>query len=232
MNPVNAVPQHIAAVILDMDGTLLDTERMYKACTFETLTRLGWPDRQDLIRAMVGLSSKKCDALLMATLGPAFPLEAYHDAFQACRATKVAQGIALKTGATELIASLSASGLPFAIATSSTRYAAEHHLTAAGLRPYFDTVVTADDVAEAKPSPDLYLEAARRLGVDPAGCFAVEDSGHGVRSAHAAGMTTLLVPDMVVPDADVVALCAAVFKDLFEALDYMAQHVPALRVSV
>jgi len=232
MNQLNRTPQSVAAVILDLDGTLLDTERMYKACTLETLAHLGWPDSQDAIRAMVGLSSKKCDAFLMATFGPQFPLDVYHSEFERRRADRVRQGIPVKRGAQSLIKALHESDLPFAIATSSSRVGAEHHLTQAGLRDFFETVVTSDDVKDAKPSPDLYLEAAQRLGVEPTECIAVEDSGHGVMAAHAAGMATILVPDMVTPDAQVQALCVLVCEDLNEALVFLETHISSLRESV
>ena len=94
---------------------------------------------------------------------------------------------------------LRAAECPMAIVTSSSRRTADAHLTLAGIRARFDTILTRDDVTRGKPSPDLYLLAAARLGVKPETCVAVEDSNHGVTAAHAAGAITIMVPDMVPP---------------------------------
>lgn len=221
----------IDAIILDMDGTLLDTERLYKACTQKTLSSMGMGDQQVLIHQMVGLSSAKCDALLLATFGHDFALATYHQGFLTLRAELSSGGIALKPGTIELLDALAHAGFPMAIATSSSREAAERHLTVSGLRARFETVVTVDDVREAKPSPDIYLEAARRLGVLPAACIAVEDSAAGVTAAVRAGIATIMVPDMNQPDAQIASMCLAVCPDLFGAFDVIAQRVPALNTS-
>ncbi len=219
----------VHAVILDMDGTLLDTETVYKACTLDTLAKLGWPDQFDLIHDMVGLSSAKCDALLVARLGPEFPLAQYHDIFRAGRAARVQAGIALKPGTLTLLDLLGQAQFPAAIATSSSRVAAEQHLSIAGIRSRFETVVTVDDVAQAKPDPEVYLRAAALLGVEPRHCVAVEDSAAGVLAASRAGMSTYMVPDMNGPDADTLKLCTAVCKDLTEFVEILVDRVPRLR---
>ena len=104
--------------------------------------------------------------------------------------------------------------LPLAIATAATRAHAEEHLARTGLRPRFGVVLTREDVAHSKPRPDLFLRAAEGLGVGAADCLAVEDSHNGVRAAHAAGMMTVMVPDIVPADAEIGALCVAVADDL------------------
>jgi len=227
--PVTPVfPPDVAAVVLDMDGTLIDTERLYKACTLDTLASLGWPDQHALLLEMVGLSSDKCDALLRATFGDDFPLVEYRKSFITRRQALADQHIPVKKGTIALLDALAAARIPMAIATSSMRESAERNLRIAGLRERFDIVVTADDVKDAKPSPDVYLLAARTLGVAPTECIAVEDSGHGVMAAKAAGMATIMVPDMVQPNERIRALCAAVCVDLDEALGLLRSHVPQL----
>src|SRR5690606_14994890 len=104
--------------------------------------------------------------------------------------------------------------IPAAVATSSRNPHARTHLGAAGLLDLFETVVTRDDVVNPKPHPEPYLTAARRLGVDPLHCLALEDSNAGVRAAHAAGMQTVMVPDLVHPDAAIRALGVAVMESL------------------
>ena len=108
-----------------------------------------------------------------------------------------------------------------AIVTSSSRRSAERNLSLAGIRSRFENILTRDDVTRSKPSPDLYLLAASRLGVAPEFCVAVEDSNHGVAAAHAAGAITIMVPDMVAPTAESRAKCMAVVPDLGAVVDML-----------
>lgn len=219
----------VHAVVLDMDGTLLDTETVYKACTLDTLAMLGWPDQHALIHDMVGLSSAKCDALLLDRFGAQFPLARYHELFRIGRAERMQAGITLKHGTLDLLNLLEKAQFPMAIATSSSRIAAEQHLTIAGIRHRFETVVTVDDVASAKPDPGVYLRAATLLGVAPQHCIAVEDSPAGVLAASRAGMSTYMVPDMNAPDADTAERCVAICKDLTGFVDLLVARVPGLK---
>jgi HAD superfamily hydrolase (TIGR01509 family) len=127
-------------------------------------------------------------------------------------------GMPLKPGTLELIAALREFDCPAAVVTSSTRHNAEHHLALAGIRDRFDMVLTRDDVARGKPSPDLYLLAAERLGFAPRVCLAVEDSRPGIEAAHNAGTIPIMVPDIVPPNDDTRAKCAAVLPDLHAVL--------------
>ena len=123
----------------------------------------------------------------------------------------------MKPGAVELLDFLAARGLPAAVATSSRRVTAEHHLDRAGLLGRFEAVTTIDDVVRAKPHPDIYLEAARRLGIPPMHCIAFEDSNIGLTAAHAAGTMAIMVPDILPPLAEVRAKCVTVVPDLHAA---------------
>lgn len=228
MTAISVFPPDVAAVVLDMDGTLIDSERLYKSCTLDTLASLGWPDQHKLLHQMVGMSRDKCDALLCKTFGADFPLDVYRDAFIERRDIASANGMPIKRGTIALLDALAAAGMPMAIATSSMRESAERSLHLAGLRDRFDIVVTADDVKETKPSPEIYLLAAHKIGVSPTACVAFEDSGYGAMAAHAAGMATILVPDMIQPDARIRQLCAAVCRDLDEALRLLRSHIPTL----
>lgn len=135
-------------------------------------------------------------------------------AFLARRDEMLEAGLPLKCGAVALLDALRENDCPMAIVTSSSRRTAEAHLTLAGIRNRFGTILTRDDVTRGKPSPDLYLLAASRLALPPERCVAVEDSNHGVTSAHAAGTITIMVPDMVPPTDESRARCAAVVADL------------------
>jgi HAD superfamily hydrolase (TIGR01509 family) len=128
---------------------------------------------------------------------------------------RMAQAVPVKPGAVELIGELKARHVPMAVATSSRAAHALTHLGTAGLLDMFEAVVTRDDVTQPKPHPEPYLTAAHRLGVVPARALAIEDSAAGIRSAHSAGLQTVLVPDLVPPTKETVKLAKAVFADLY-----------------
>jgi HAD superfamily hydrolase (TIGR01509 family) len=206
---------NVGAVLLDMDGTLLDTEKVYFESLIAALHACGYRDDVvALCHAMVGLPGPDCERMLLGRYGDDFPLAEINKAFVARRDELFGAGLPLKHGTIELLDALQAIECPFAIVTSSSRRTADEHLTLAGIRSRFDTILTRDDVTRGKPSPDLYLLAAARLGVQPELCVAVEDSNHGVTAAHAAGAITIMVPDMVPPTEESRARCAAVVSDL------------------
>lgn len=209
----------IDAVLLDMDGTLLDTETVYHRSLIQALNAHGYRDDVvALCHAMVGLPGPECQRMLVRRYGDDFPLAEINRAFAANRDEILRAGLPLKAGAIELLDALRSADYPMAIVTSSSRRSADRHLALAGIRPRFDTILTRDDVVHCKPSPDLYLLAAERLGVKPQACVAIEDSNHGVTAAHAAGAITLMVPDMIPPTEETRAKCAAVLPDLNAAL--------------
>jgi HAD superfamily hydrolase (TIGR01509 family) len=162
--------------------------------------------------------------MLHARYGESFPLAEISKAYAARRDEILAAGPPLKHGAVELLDALQRNECPMAIVTSAARRTAHSHLTLAGIRERFETVLTREDVTRSKPSPDLYLLAASRLGLSPEFCVAVEDSNHGVTAAHAAGTITIMVPDMVPPTEESRARCAAVVPDLGAVLEILRQR--------
>jgi HAD superfamily hydrolase (TIGR01509 family) len=176
---------------------------------------------------MVGLQQEASRAVAMAHFGEDFDYEPWiADAWELARA-RTAVGVTLKAGVVELLDYLDVAGIPRAVATSSGRPTVARTLGPHDLPRRFQAIVAAGDYARGKPNPDPFLTAAARLGVDPAACLALEDSHNGVRAAHAAGMMTIMVPDLLEATQEMRALCVAVSGTLHEVRTLLeAQHRP------
>lgn len=203
-----------SAIVFDMDGTLLDTELVFKEIVYGVCEGLGFEMTPDIHLAMVGSSNEVSSRLLAEAYGVSFPYALFDQHCRAQMHERMAEMVPVKTGVHELLDELAARGIPAAVATSSGSAHAMRHLGTAGLLERFVTIVTRDDVSDPKPHPEPYLTAAARLQIDPADCLAVEDSRAGVQAAHAAGMQTVMVPDLVGPTDEIVELCAAVLESL------------------
>jgi len=210
-----ALPFRPRAVVFDMDGLMLDSERTILGCLDRAAREHGCQIEFDFWVAMVGQGDAACRRLLAGRVGDT----AADTILQRCHVLydeEVARGIAHRPGIVELLRWLGEAGLPRAVATSTRRPLALRKLEAAGLLQHFDVVCTSSDVAAPKPAPDVYLLAARKLGVAPEDCVVLEDSPTGVRAALAAGMTPIQVPDMLLPDEQVRALGHRIIGSLAE----------------
>lgn len=197
-----------------MDGLIFDTETLYRQAIFAAAVEGGHAMTPALFRSMIGNPWPRNRALLLEAFGESFAVEAFRDAWVRHFEALTLHRQFLKPGVVALLDRLDARGLPRAIATSSAHATAGHHLAAHGLQGRFHHIVAQGDYARGKPAPDPYLLASARLGVAPGLCLALEDSHNGVRSAAAAGMMTVMVPDLLEATAEIAALCIGIAPDL------------------
>lgn len=204
------------AVIFDMDGTLVDTERVSQTAWRRAAQDVGIQIPERILNAFVGCSMPNARAMINEEFGD----EALTDrlfAHQAELFFKLEdEELEMRPGAYEAVSSIAAAGITVALATSTAREHALPLMERFRLAPFFSAMVFGDQIEHAKPAPDIYMETARRLGANPSRCAAVEDSNNGVRAALAAGMTTYMVPERIEPEPDVQAGCAAVVESLAE----------------
>lgn len=184
------------AVIFDLDGTLIDTERLCNTAGVDTCRIFGHDVALSFFEDLAGIHDAERLRRLSAHVGQAIEPVSFYREWDALCSAAFAQGIPHKDGAMDLLTRIGAAGIPAAIATSSRHAPAHEKVTLAGFMPLVRTVVTFDCIARPKPAPDAFVEAATRLGVDPSRCLAFEDSDPGARAAWDAGMTVVQVPDL------------------------------------
>jgi HAD superfamily hydrolase (TIGR01509 family) len=209
-----ALPRQIRAVVFDMDGLLVDTEVLIRDLMMKLAPKFGAELPDAVFQQMVGLPNDASDAVARAHFGPDFPLEALEAEMTLHVRAAMELGVALKTGVLELLDYLDAGRIPRAVATSSSHGAVERTLGPSGILPRFDAIIAAGDYPRGKPNPDPFLAAAARLGVAAEHCLALEDSHNGVRAAHAAGMMTVMVPDLLEPTDEMREKCHAIVETL------------------
>ncbi|MGI9333216.1 MAG: HAD family hydrolase [Gammaproteobacteria bacterium] len=211
------------AVMFDMDGLMIDSEPLYRTASARAAAELGYDIDDTLYLSLLGRNQVDSQAMLMQALGAAFPLEQFNERWTRYWYELVEQeGVAIKPGLLALLDALESHEVPFGVATSSNVRQTEHVLGVADLRDRFEVIVTGDRIARGKPAPDIYLEAAARLGHEPRRCIALEDSDAGVLAATAAGAVTFMVPDLKSPGPEAVAAAQAVVDSLDEAWLRMA----------
>jgi HAD superfamily hydrolase (TIGR01509 family) len=210
------LPRAPTAIVFDMDGLLFDTEALYQEAIILAAAEGGHDVSSGVFSQTIGLPWPQSRACLLAHFGPSFPVEEFVATWVRHFEVIAATRLAIKPGAIELLDTLDDLGLPRAIATSSARETVEHHLQFHDLTGRFHHIVGHGDYAVGKPAPDPFLKAAARLGVEPRSCLALEDSHNGVRSAAAACMMTVMVPDLLEPTDEIRGLCTFVARDLHE----------------
>lgn len=213
----------VSAVIFDMDGLMLDTERIYQVAWRSAGQELGYYLSDTLLYSTTGRPAHDCYRLLLEDQGQDFPLDQFKSVSSVHWESHVSRhGIAQKPGLSELLDLLDHHKVPKAVATSTAYTKALFSLHAAGLENRFTDIVAGDQIQHGKPAPDIFLAAAKKLGVDPTECIALEDSEAGVIAASSAGMHTIMVPDVKQPAPDIAVRAYRVFSSLHEVYELIA----------
>ncbi len=218
------------AVIFDMDGLLIDTEALARRTWRQAADDCGFELDDALFAKLVGRTRRDSSDILTAAFGDDFALARFRERCSVhWEIALLETGIAVKSGAIELLDLLDSAGVPRAVATSTGRAGAERSLALAGVRERFPNIVTGDQVERGKPAPDIFLLAAETIDVAPSDCLVLEDSLYGVMAAHAAGMTPIMVPDLVEPTEAVERLAYRIVPSL-HAVRELLLETGALRV--
>lgn len=209
----------IRAVIFDMDGLMFDTERLCKEATEQAGEELGYSGIGSVARDMIGRNEKECTKLYTRYFGSNFSRERFYARRQEIIDAAIQkEGVPVKPGLPELLDALKREKLLLAVATSTSQRHALPYLEQTGAARYFDRMVFGDMLEKSKPAPDIYLKAAAELGIPPTDCVALEDSPLGIRSAHDAGMKTVMVPDLVEPDEELKKIVDFCVPSLYEVI--------------
>lgn len=207
----------IKAVLFDMDGTIFDTERIYYRAWVDAAEAIGFSGDMDAVmQDIFGVSEHDIAIYFRKNYGADFPFDRMLDIRAQLIASEIEHsGVPLKDGVPEIFSELASRGIASALVSSAPRFRIDDFLTRAGLRGVFSHIVSGERVEQSKPAPDIFLLAAREMGLDPSACLVAEDSHNGVLSAYRAGMRVALIPDL-----------QAVTPEILPHVDHL---VPSLR---
>jgi HAD superfamily hydrolase (TIGR01509 family) len=214
----------IQAVIFDMDGVLLDTERLELQCSNAVLSKMNLFLSREIYAETCGLSRSEYQLKLRQAFGEDFDFDSFERHVSNRMADELRiNGVPIKDGVIETLVALRANRIKTAVATSTDKAQTLRYLDELGIRRLFDAVRCGDMVAKNKPAPDVYEAAAEALGIPTKNCVAVEDSKNGVVSAVSAGCMTVMAPDLLQPDDCLSALCVCVTDRITNLPDIVAR---------
>lgn len=210
------------AAIFDMDGLLLDTERVCLQAFEKACSTLSLPFLKTVYLGIIGQNAKGIEQTLQSGYGKGLDyhalrqvwMEYYHGVIEH-------QAIPIKEGVIELLEWLTSQHIPMTVATSSAQKTASIKLKLSGLDQYFKQITTGCEVSQGKPHPEIFLLAAKRLNIVPQYCLGFEDSNNGVRAGVAANLQMFQIPDLVTPDKDIIALGHTIAPSLSNVLQQL-----------
>lgn len=212
----------IKTVIFDMDGVLIDTETICARAWRESAKLNGIHDIEATIVNCIGLNETDTKAYFMNKYGESMPYRQFkEDSTRIFYEIVGHEGVAVKTGVYELMGFLKEQGFRISLASSSREYSVRLHMGRTKLIDYFEILMTGDKVIHSKPDPEIYLKVCEEMGVAPERTIAIEDSFNGIRSAYQAGMNVIMVPDMVKPTEEIMAMLYGCFETLLDVKAFL-----------
>lgn len=211
----------IKAILFDMDGTLVDTEKYYRVFWAKALEHFGYHMTDEQALSMRSLGFPYGAQHLKELFGPEVDYQKVREQRKILMEPVLEKnGVEVKKGAIELLTYLQKAGIVRVVVTASSVKRAEDILGRCGLLSYFDRLISAKDMKRGKPAPDVYIYACEQLGLEPQECIAVEDSPNGVQSAYRAGCRVIMVPDQTEPDEELCELLYAKAESLDRIKDF------------
>ena len=211
----------LKGAIFDMDGLMVDTEKLYLKFWMLAAKDYGYDMKPEHVFAIRSMARKYSIPKIKSFLGEDCPTEEIRAHRTALMNEYVREnGIEVKKGLFTLLDYLRGRGIKMAVATATPRGRTEEYLRIIGAYDYFSAMVCGDMITNGKPAPDIYLTAAKALGLPPEECAAFEDSPNGITAAHAAGCHAVMIPDMTQPDEEIKPLLSAVYDSLDEAVEF------------
>ena len=213
----------IQAVVFDMDGVIFDSEAKVLECWLVVAEKYGIRDIETLFRRCLGTTYAETRRLAIEFYGEDFPYDEYKAEVSALYHERYDGGrLPMKPYIRELLEYLSEKSIRIGLASSTRRQVVEAQLRDAGILPYFDKLVCGDMVSRSKPAPDIFQRACEELSVAPENAIAIEDSYNGIRSAHAAGMLPVMVPDLAPPTEEMERLAHTILPDLGAVREWLS----------
>lgn len=203
------------AVVFDMDGVIFDTEHMIWKAWIKVADSHQMENIGDVLRRCLGVNLQGTKEIFLKQYGPDFDFDGFRKEADTLLQKRIEkEGIPVKKGAYNLLAYLKENGYKIALASSTQTEKVIDELKQADLYQYFEVIVGGDQVTCSKPDPEIYLTACQKIGVNPKEAYAIEDSFNGIRSAAAAGLKAIMVPDILQPNATILPLVHKVFESL------------------
>ncbi len=214
--------EKLDAVVFDMDGVIFDTERLALRSWQVVADRNGLGDVTETANKCIGRNTADTMKIFEEAYGSRVSIaELYEQGKQVMQNIIKTEGLPLKEGVAELLGFLKEQGIKIGLASSTKQSVVREELTQAGLVDYFSVIVGGDMIEHSKPEPDIYLLACEKLCAEPKRAACIEDSFNGVISGHRAGLGVIMVPDLLEPDEDILALVDVYKKSLTEVRDYL-----------
>ena len=213
-------------VVFDMDGVIIDSERLIIRCWEQVAPTYGMENVRDMCARCIGINRRETNRMFQEHYGSHLDIEKIRGEMEALfRKECEEHGVPPKPYARELLDYLKGHGYQLGLASSTDQRIIRQELGQIGLLDYFTVVVGGDMVQRGKPQPDIFLQACQQLGAVPEETYVVEDSMNGIRAAYAAGTIPLMVPDLLTPPEEIRAMCHRIFGDLSEVKAFFENEV-------